>query len=134
LVYSAILDNDGRMRRHCDIRPDTPELKTLINVIVSYSAYSDARLIEAAVQRRGLSNSDGGFGVIYPSDLDDYDRATQPLIPPGFVCVYTFFGARDGDEFTIPESLYLEVLELWLFMRDVKHEAITALRKTLNAS
>lgn len=111
LVYSAILEKDGRMRGHCDIRPDTPELKTAIDVIVSYSAYSDKRLIEAAVRRRGLSNSDGGFGVLYPGDLDDFDRMTQSAIPAGFVCVYTFWGSPEGNEFTIPEGLYLTVLD-----------------------
>ena len=133
LLYSAMLENDGRMLGHCEIRPSTPELEAVINVIASYPGGLDSGRIEAAVRRRGYSNSDGGFGVQYPDDLDEYEKANGSDIPAGCVRVYTFFGPPAGGEFTIQESLYLEVLELWLFMRGVKHDAIKALRETMDS-
>jgi hypothetical protein len=66
--------------------------------------------VEFAVRRHGYGNTDGGFGVIYPSDLDGADRAAGENIPDGFVQVYGFWGPPDGYELFVSESEYLDVL------------------------
>ena len=68
-------------------------------------------LAEFAVQRHGFGDSDGGFGVTYPDDLDEYDRVVEgDHIPAGFVRAYGFWGLPDGYEVLVPEPTYLAVL------------------------
>ena len=69
-------------------------------------------LAEFAARRHGFGDSDGGFGVTYPGDLDDYDRASGEHIPDGFVQVYGFWGPPDGYEVSVPEPVYLDALAL----------------------
>lgn len=63
-----------------------------------------------AEQGHGFGDSDGGFGVTYPGDLDDFDRANGEIIPDGFVRVDGFWGAPDGYEVLVPEAVYLDQL------------------------
>jgi hypothetical protein len=66
------------------------------------------QLAEFAAQRHGFADDDGGFGVIYPGDLDEYDRGVGGVhIPEGFVQVYGFWGPPDGYEVLVPEAVYL---------------------------
>lgn len=67
-------------------------------------------LAEYATNRHGFGDSNGGFGVTYPNDLDDQERASGLLIPEGFVLVYGFWGKPDGYEVLVPETVYLETL------------------------
>jgi hypothetical protein len=68
-------------------------------------------LAEFAVRRHGYGNTDGGFGVIYPGDLDESDRVADGIhIPDGFVRVYGFWGLPDGYELLVPEAVYLKTL------------------------
>ena len=68
-------------------------------------------LAEFAVRRHGFGDSDGGFGVTYPGDLDEYDRVVDGIhIPEGFVQVYGFWGPPDGYELLVPEAVYLDQL------------------------
>jgi hypothetical protein len=68
-------------------------------------------LARFAAERHGFGDTDGGFGVTYPDDLDEYDRAVEgTFIPPGFVRVYGFWGPPDGYERLVPEAVYLRVL------------------------
>jgi hypothetical protein len=67
-------------------------------------------LDEFAAQRHGFGDSDGGFGVTYPDDLDEYDRASGVHIPTGFVQVYGFWGPPGGYEVLVPEPVYLDTL------------------------
>jgi len=67
-------------------------------------------LAEFAAQRHGFGDSNGGFGVNYPGDLDDHDRATGARIPEGFVRVYGFWGPPGGYEVLVPELTYLGAL------------------------
>lgn len=60
-----------------------------------------------AVAGHGYGDSNGGFGVTYPGDLDDFDRASGKSIPDGFVLVYAFWGPPDGYEVLVPEAVYL---------------------------
>ena len=68
-------------------------------------------LIRFAISRHGYGNTDGGFGVTYASDLDDYDREVDGIhIPEGYVEVYGYWGPPDGYEVQIPEWLYRNLL------------------------
>ena len=68
-------------------------------------------LAEFAVQRHGFGDSNGGFGIIYPGDLDEYDRVVLgDHIPAGFVQAYGFWGPPDGYEVLVPETTYLAAL------------------------
>jgi hypothetical protein len=74
------------------------------------------QLAEMATARHGFGDSDGGFGVIYPTDLDEYDCGVAgEHIPEGYVEVYLFGGPPEGFRYHIEEQLYLELLEkvLW---------------------
>lgn len=69
------------------------------------------RLAQFALERHGFGDSNGGFGVTYPGDLDDYDRTVDGCkIPEGFVLAYGFWGPPDGYEVLVPEWLYRDVL------------------------
>jgi hypothetical protein len=82
-------------------------------------------LVRFALDRRGYGDSDGGFGITYPGDLDEYAREIEGChIPDGFVLAYGFWGpAQGGYEILIPEKLYLEVLAGVLEGLDLPHEA-----------
>ena len=68
-----------------------------------------------ALSRHGWGDSDGGFGVNYPTDLDEYDRQVDGVeIPSGYVLVYGFWGPPDGYEFLITEAEYISDLLLVL--------------------
>jgi hypothetical protein len=95
------------------------------------SAASDAirhwrRLSELAVfaaRRHGYGDSDGGFGVTYPHDLDDFDRASGAHIPEGFVQVYGFWGPPSGYEILVAETVYLDALATALLVAGHTSEA-----------
>jgi len=68
-------------------------------------------LVDFAKKRHGFGDDDGGFGVTYPGDLDEYDREVENRdIKEGFVEVYGFLGSPDEYEFVVEESEYLNVL------------------------
>lgn len=68
-----------------------------------------------ARERSGWGDSDGGFGVIYPKDLDEYQREVEKLcIPEGQVEVYGFWGPPNGYQFLAREAFYLEILAAML--------------------
>lgn len=69
-----------------------------------------SELVEFAARRHGFGDTDGGFGVTYPDDLDDYDRASGAHVPAGFVRAYGFWGPPDGYEVLVPEPEYLDAL------------------------
>lgn len=60
-------------------------------------AADKAKLVRYALERHGYGDSDGGFGVTYPGDLDEYDRKVNGLhVPEGFVLCYGFWGPPEG--------------------------------------
>jgi hypothetical protein len=65
-----------------------------------------------ARERHGYGNSNGGFGVIYPDDLDEHDIQVDGVsIPEGCVEVYGFWGVEAGGwSRVIREDLYLAIL------------------------
>jgi hypothetical protein len=52
-------------------------------VVASIRAWSRLPdLASFAVARHGFGDTDGGFGVTYPGDLDEYDRAVEGVTIP----------------------------------------------------
>ena len=79
------------------------------NAIRHWSRLPD--LAAFAEQRHGYGDSNGGFGVTYPGDLDEYDRLTLgDRIPDGFIRACGFRGPPEGYEVLVPEGAYLAVL------------------------
>jgi hypothetical protein len=88
---------------------EAPDPETAVrNAIGSWPSLS--ALADFAVRRHGFGNTDGGFGVTYPDDLDDYDRAAGHLVPAGYVAVYGLWGPPDGYEVFVDETFYLATL------------------------
>ncbi len=71
-----------------------------------------SQLAEFAKLRHGYGNSNGGFGVIYPDDLDEYDIQVERInIPPGTLLVYGLaIALPPGWEVSVDERVYLGVL------------------------
>ncbi len=79
-----------------------------------------AQLVEFARNRHGFGNSDVGFGVIYPSDLDEFED--EDCIPEGSVQIYGSWGPPEGYETLIKETEYLRVLAEVLREHDLQAE------------
>jgi hypothetical protein len=79
-------------------------------VILSWSRLPE--LARFAQLRHGYENSDGGFGVTYPDDLDEFQRQVEGVqIPYGSLLVYGFANAPPyGYELLLREHYYLTVL------------------------
>ena len=71
-----------------------------------------AALARFAADRHGFGDTDGGFGVTYPSDVDEGERgADGTAIPDGHVLVYGFWADDAGGyDVLVPERLYLRIL------------------------
>ena len=108
VTVQKVFDLQGLV--HYLVEPDTAELRAVLDAARSWR---DEDLCVFAERRHGYGNSDGGFGVTYPNDLDDAEREETPL-REGEVLVYAFFGPPDGYEFVIGEPLYLECLAAYL--------------------
>ena len=94
--------------RRYAVTPDTAELRAIVDAIAHWRRLPE--LVTFALERHGYGDSDGGFGVTYQSDLDDYERSQGHKIMDGEVEIYGFWGPPDGHEFHVPETLYLLVL------------------------
>lgn len=92
------------------ITPDRPELRAILMAVSVWHVDEMADMVE---QRMGYGNTDGGVGMIYPES----DRASAP-IPPNHVEVYTYGGPPDGEAYHVAETLYLDVLSLYLNLRE----------------
>jgi hypothetical protein len=84
-------------------------------------------LARLAEKRSGYCNSNGGHGVSYPHELDEYQRVTEGTdIPEEHVLMFGrggFPGGDPGYEFYVPESRYLEVLARILEQRGFKEKS-----------
>jgi hypothetical protein len=84
-------------------------------VILEWSTLSE--LADFAERRLSYGNSDGGFGVIYPEGLDEYDIEVEGIrIPTGSLLIYGWaFASPPGYEVLVDEKLYLGTLRdvLW---------------------
>jgi hypothetical protein len=82
------------------------------------------KLAEFAALRHGFGDSDSGFGITYPGDLDEYDREVDGVrIPEGSVQVYGFWGPPDGYEVLVAELVYLTELAVVLSAKGHEPEA-----------
>ncbi|WP_434155708.1 hypothetical protein [Pseudomonas sp. JZ134] len=79
-------------------------------VISQWSQLSE--LADFAERRHGYGSSDGGFGITYPGDLDEYDIEVEGIkIPNGSVLLYSYaFALPPGYELLVSEYHYLTVL------------------------
>jgi hypothetical protein len=86
-----------------------------------------AQLAEFAQQRHGYGNSDGGFGILYPEDIDEFQMLINGVhIPKGSLLVYGFAIAQPpGYELLVSERSYLAVLVSVLSEAGLPGEAAT---------
>lgn len=71
------------------------QIKSKVFEVLQISSFKDLR--DLSKRRSGYSNSDGGFGVIYPHELDDHDRDVDGIsIPSGMIQIYGFWGTDSG--------------------------------------
>jgi hypothetical protein len=110
LVYFP--DADLEFQFACE--PNTPARKAAIDAMRSWS--NIAQLVTFAEARQGYENTDGFFGITFPSDLDESDRANGVSIPEGFVEAKAWYGAHDGEVHQLPETEYLELLRQFLVL------------------
>ena len=104
--------------------------KRIKEVISVWSSLPQAA--RCACLRHGFANSDIGFGLRYPEDLDEYDRAKSGAIPEGYVEITGGWGPPDGYTHRVPEALYLQVLcEL---LRKAGHDQEAALVEVFRKS
>ncbi len=90
--------------------PEKPDAATACRGAITH--WSSLRALATfALERHGYGDSNGGFGVTYPGDLDEFDREAEGrFIPEGFIVVYGFWGPPDGYEVFVAESYYLAML------------------------
>lgn len=90
--------------------PSSPQGIERIKEVISHWR-QPAELADFAEKRHGYGDTNGGFGVTYPEDLDEYARQVERAhIPVGQVEIYGYWGVNQGYELLVPEKLYLTVL------------------------
>jgi len=105
------------VREQCN-HPNHPTRSFAMNTneivakILSCSWPSQEDLVAFAVKRHGFGGDDGYYGITYPCDLDDHDRASGHTIPNGMIEV----SYRDGEvkDALIAEKEYLILLAVHL--------------------
>ena len=84
----------------------------IVDHLFSYGWPKDEELAEYAVNRHGYGGDNASYGITYPGDLDDYDRAMGDNIPDGMIEVYGLY--FEEGELLVEESYYLERLKTHL--------------------
>jgi len=122
-----------------DIRKKIKEVLGFVDNDPAFTrGFSHSEFVEFALARHGWGDSDGGFGVTYPADLDEYDKEVEGMvIPAGHVEIYGFWGPEHGGyEITVKEADYIE--ELLLILEHEGHtdniDALKSLHQTLRTS
>jgi hypothetical protein len=88
-------------------------IEKVLKHMFSYHWPSDEQLALFANERHGFGGDDASYGVIYPNDLDKYDReVTGEHIPDGKLEIYSM--AFDIESLHINEELYLRELKFHL--------------------
>lgn len=98
------------------IEPCTAARTAAIDAIRTWSNFAD--LVVFAESRHGYQNTDGYFGITYPSDVDDFDRANGHSIVDDFVEANAGYGVSAIETHQLPESEYLELLRQFLVLKD----------------
>ena len=55
--------------------------------------YDKPALVQFALARHGFGDTNGGFGITYPGDLDDHERMVEGRVIPEGSCWPTDSGA-----------------------------------------
>ncbi len=101
----------------------------VIRRLFDFNWPSDDELVEFAEKKTGYGGDDGYYGVLYPGDLDDYDKEVDGYhIPDGMIEVAYWNG--DDDVIQVPEELYLQELLIYLKTNE-KHELSSRIGKLL---
>ena len=90
---------------------DAPDANVACREVID--AWSDlTELVGFAEQRHGFGNSNGGFGAIYPGDVDGYMAEVEGVhVPDGWVLLYGYaFAIPPGYELLVEEPVYLRSL------------------------
>ena len=112
------------------VDPDTLKLKEVVAAIRAWPSLLE--LVEFAKKRHGYGNSDGGFSILYPGDLDEYDQEVEGIIIQSCqVQFYGFWGSTVGYEYNLPEAAYLQVLIGVLKFHDLENEAESLYLETI---
>ncbi|WP_125231950.1 hypothetical protein [Leptospira adleri] len=101
--------------------PSSAKLKAAIDAIRNLRSCD--QLTEYAILRHGYGNTDSMSGVVYPTDLDEFDRLTE-YIPEHNVKVYAWYGESTGPDYVIPENQYLSLLREYLLLHREHDHAI----------
>lgn len=103
-------------------RHDSTTDEQLREIIEAWSRIED--LPGYAMKRHGFGDSNGGFGITYPEDLDEYQRKVERVsIPAGMVQAYGYWGPPRGYELLVAEARYLMVLAEILLEKGLPNEA-----------
>jgi len=95
----------------------TPAHKAAVEAMRHWSTPS--QLVRFALDGHGYMNTDSFFGITYPNDLDEYDRANGENIPPGYIEVSAGNGDPHGDTHLILETVYVELLQQFLIAKEL---------------
>ena len=83
-----------------------------------------AQLVSFATKRHGYCDSNGGFGITYPNDLDEYQREVdRQVMPEPMVEVFGYWGQTNSYSMLVTEAQYLRVLASLLRERGLEIEA-----------
>ena len=95
--------------------PFSEAAKAAVDAMRHWSKLED--LVSFANDRHGYCNGDGYFGITYPDDLDEWDRANGEFIEEGSVSAFAGYGDPNSEEYIIAEAEYIELLKQYLGIR-----------------
>jgi len=105
-------------------------IKNIAEQIFSYDWPTNEGLVQFSEDGHGFGGDDGYYGVIYPCDLDEYDRGDEKnVIPGGFVEIYYWDG--EVKEIQIEEKEYLSLLKNYLEDKE-EYELVRRITKLKN--
>tara|TARA_R110002167_G_scaffold362307_1_gene581326 strand:+ start:3326 stop:3718 length:393 start_codon:yes stop_codon:yes gene_type:complete len=107
-------DPDAPPEFQYTVSPHSLPRKAAVDAMRNWCAPEE--LSAFAVARHGFMNSDSFFGITYPTDLDEWDRASGESIPDGYVEALAGYGDPHSDGLLILEAEYLELLRQFLLL------------------
>ncbi|MCE2572986.1 hypothetical protein [Motilimonas eburnea] len=80
-----------------------------VAILLSHDWPSDTQLVDFAERGVGFGGDDGYYGLIYPDDLDEYDKEVKgEFIAQGWLEIYLGYDSKDV--VYVEERFYLEAL------------------------